>query len=66
MLRAHLKQLQDQINPNNSSQKSHITEELLRQRVENLLETLDNVIRNSDLRQAQSSDLIADLKRANR
>ena len=66
MLRAHLKQLQDQINPNNSSQKSQHTEELLRQRVDNLLETLDNVIRNSDLRQAKSSDLIADLKRANR
>ena len=48
---------------------SHVvskTEELLRQRVENLLEALDNVIRNSESRNKQSKELIEDLKKANR
>jgi BMFP domain-containing protein YqiC len=41
-------------------------EGLLRQRVENLLETLDKVTKNNSDRQKQSDDLMEDLKRANR
>ena len=38
----------------------------LKQRVENLLQTLNKVTANSEVRQKQSGDLIDDLKRANR
>ena len=38
----------------------------LRQRVENLMETVDKLGRNADLRQKEAADLIDDLKRANR
>ena len=68
MLRTHVQYLQEQvsaISPSTSSQSSK-TEELLRQRVENLLEALDNVIRNSEARNKQSKELIDDLKKANR
>ena len=68
MLRTHVQYLQEQasaISPSTSSQSSK-TEELLRQRVENLLEALDNVIRNSEARHKQSKELIDDLKKANR
>ena len=64
MLRTHVQYLQEQVNP--SSQGVSKTEELLRQRVENLLEALDNVIRNSESRHKQSKELIEDLKKANR
>ena len=69
MLRTHVQYLQEQasaISPSTSSQSSSKTEELLRQRVENLLEALDNVIRNSEARHKQSKELIDDLKKANR
>ena len=71
MLRTHVQYLQEQASsaimssPSTSSQSSK-TEELLRQRVENLLEALDNVIRNSEARHKQSKELIDDLKKANR
>ena len=53
-------------NPTGSSSSSSSREALLRQRVENLLETLDKVTRNISERQRHSDDLIEDLKRANR
>ena len=54
-------------NPTGSSPSSSSSREaLLRQRVENLLETLDKVTRNNSERQRHSDDLIEDLKRANR
>lgn len=37
----------------------------LKERVENLLSTLEKMTRNSELRQKQSADLIDDLKKAN-
>ena len=54
-------------NPTGSSSSSSSSREaLLRQRVENLLETLDKVTKNNSERQKHSDDLIEDLKRANR
>ena len=52
--------------PIGSSSSSSSREGLLRQRVENLLETLDKVTKNNSERQKHSDDLIDDLKRANR
>ena len=40
-------------------------EEYLKERVENLLDTLEKITRNSEVRQKQSGDLIDDLKKAN-
>ena len=40
-------------------------ETYLKERVENLLSTLEKMTRNSELRQKQSADLIDDLKKAN-
>ena len=41
-------------------------EEKLRRRVDTLLDTLDRVTRNSEVRHKQADDLISDLKQANR
>lgn len=41
-------------------------ESVLKERVENLLGTLDKVTKNSETKQGQANDLIEDLKRANR
>ena len=37
-----------------------------RQRIENLLDTLDNVVQTSDARHKESKELTDDLKKANR
>ena len=67
MLRTHIHHLQEQVNNNSSHKKDWSkTEDLLRQRIENLLSTLDKVIQTSEMRQKESGDLIQDLKRANR
>ena len=42
------------------------TEDLLRQRIENLLDTLDSVVQTSDARHKESKELTDELKRANR
>ena len=51
-------------NPAGSLSSSSSREALLRQRVENLLETLDKVTKNNSERQKHSDDLMEDLKRA--
>ena len=66
MLRTHVQYLQEQTAANASHAAGGKTEELLRQRVENLLQALDNVIRNSESRHKQSNELIEDLKKANK
>ena len=67
MLRTHVQYLQEQTaNAASSLAGGSKTEELLRQRVENLLQALDNVIRNSESRHKQSNELIEDLKKANK
>ena len=71
MLRTHIHHLQEQVNNSSHLQASKKdskckTEDLLRQRIENLLSTLDKVIQTSEMRQKESGDLIQDLKKANR
>ena len=68
MLRTHVQYLQEQTaaNASHAATAGGKTEELLRQRVENLLQALDNVIRNSESRHKQSNELIEDLKKANK
>ena len=66
MLRTHIHHLQEQLNSSHTKKDFGKTEDLLRQRIENLLNTLDKVIQTSQLRQTESADLIQDLKRANR
>ena len=67
MLRTHVHHLQEQLNSSShSGKKLSKTEDLLRQRVENLLDTLDNVVKTSDSRHNESKELIEDLKKANR
>ena len=68
MLRTHVQYLQEQTAANaiHAASAGGKTEELLRQRVENLLQALDNVIRNSESRHKQSNELIEDLKKANK
>jgi len=70
MLRTHIHHLQEQVNNSSHLQASKKdskckTEDLLRQRIENLLSTLDKVIQTSEMRQKESGDLIQDLKKAN-
>merc|ERR1711978_499675 len=70
MLRTHVHHLQEQVNSANSSHGSKInnqskTEDLLRQRIENLLDTLDSVVQTSDARHKESKELTDELKRAN-
>lgn len=74
MLRTHVHHLQEQLQHSTSQQgggssgkkSASKTEDLLRQRIENLLDTLDNVVKTSDLRNNESKELIDDLKKANR
>ena len=68
MLRTHIHHLQEQLNSSHVKKELQAskTEDLLRQRIENLLNTLDKVIQTSESRQKESQDLIQDLKRANR
>ena len=66
MLRTHVHHLQEQVNSSSHGKRLSKTEELLRQRIENLLDTLDNVVKTSDARHKESKDLIDDLKKANR
>ena len=74
MLRTHVHHLQEQLSclsnggqyQSSSSSNNNNPEDVLRQRIETLLDTLDKVIRNSDIRQRQSNELITDLKKANR
>ena len=66
MLRTHVHHLQEQVNSSSHGKNMSKTEELLRQRIENLLDTLDNVVNTSDVRNKESQDLITDLKSANR
>lgn len=70
MLRTHVHHLQEQLQHSTSQQglkkSASKTEDLLRQRIENLLDTLDNVVKSSDLRNNESKELIDDLKKANR
>ena len=66
MLRTHVQYLQEQTAATTSHAAGGKTEDLLRQRVENLLQALDNVIRNSESRHKQSNELIEDLKKANK
>ena len=70
MLRTHIHHLQEQVNNSSHLQASKKdfskTEDLLRQRIENLLSTLDKMIQTSEMRQKESGDLIQDLKKANR
>lgn len=68
MLRTHVHHLQEQVSTSQGglSSSKNGNDIILRQRVDNLLDTLDKVIRNSDIRQRQANDLIAELKKANR
>ena len=69
ILRAHIEHLQDQLDKFSRGEEgvsSLSREEKLRQRVDTLLDTLDRVTRNSEVRHKQADDLIADLKQANR
>jgi len=69
MLRTHVHHLQEQVNSVSNSSHGKInqskTEDLLRQRIENLLDTLDNVVQTSDARHKESKELTDDLKKAN-
>ena len=66
MLRTHIHHLQEQLHNSSHGRNVSKNEQLLRQRIENLLDTLDNVVKTSDSRHSDSKELIEDLKKANR
>ncbi len=73
ILRSHVQHLQEELGhlehgrlQRSSSNSSSSRESHLKQRVESLLDALDKVTKNSEVRQRQNADLIDDLKRANR
>ena len=66
MLRTHVHHLQEQVNSSHGKNNQSKTEDLLRQRIENLLDTLDNVVQTSDARHKESKELTDDLKKANK
>ena len=71
LLRTKMQHLQEELLFKEASQGKHKgvlldnREAHLRERVENLLDTLDKLTKNSEVRQKQSGDLIEDLKKAN-
>ena len=69
VLRTHIDHLQEEVarlNRGEGRLSSLTREDMLRQRVDKLLDTLNRVTRNSEVRHKQSDELVGDLKRANR
>lgn len=69
ILKSHIEHLQEEVDRLNKGEHrltSLSREDKLRQRVDSLLDTLNRVTRNSEIRHKQSDDLVGDLKRANR
>ena len=69
ILRTHIEHLQDELerlNRGETALTSLSREDKLRQRVDSLLDTLNRVTRNSELRHKHADELVGDLKRANR
>ena len=79
MLRTHVQHLQEELGQAEQQRGGYLPhrqhlmgsergarETQLKARVESLLETLDKISRNGDLRQRQANELMDDLKRANR
>ena len=79
MLRSHIQHLQEELGQverglgvhrhlmrNPSGGEGNGREAQLKQRVENLMETMEKITKNSDTRHKQANELIDDLKRANR
>ena len=74
MLRSHIQHLQEELGQVERGLGGHRhlmmgeggREGLLKARVEHLLDTMEKLNKNSELRQKQANDLIEDLKRANR
>jgi hypothetical protein len=71
LMRTKMEHLQEELLYREASQGKHKgmhldeREAYLRERVENLLDTLEKLTKNSEVRQKQSGDLIEDLKKAN-
>lgn len=71
LMRTKMEHLQEELLYREPSQGKHKgmhldeREAYLRERVENLLDTLEKLTKNSEVRQKQSGDLIEDLKKAN-
>lgn len=73
MLRSHIQHLQEELGQVERGLGGHRhlmmgdgREGLLKQRVDHLLDSMEKLNKNSELRQKQANDLIEDLKRANR
>ena len=63
VLRTRIQHLEEILDPN---VLRHVEDQVLRQRINNLFDTLDKVSRNANERHKHAIDLIEDLRKANR
>ncbi len=63
VLRTRIQHLEEILDPN---VLGHVEDQVLRQRINNLFDTLDKVSRNANERHKHAIDLIEDLRKANR